>query len=198
MRRDPKKVGLEISWNDLYDFYNCRGLRIAYLKILASLWNIEVSSMAEIGVYRGNSSQSLRCCFPKASLYLIDPWVLYDAYRSPMAGPISKKAEDYEQAYLHVKEVFAKDPNVHILRKTSEEAASLVPDGLDLVFIDGNHDYEYVKQDIALWQPKIRKGGLLAGHDFCRDVFPGVVRAVEERFGEEIAIGPNHMWAIVV
>ena len=168
-------------------------------RFLAALWNIEVEvDRTKIGVYRGNSSQSLRCCFPKASLYLIDPWVLYDAYRSPTAGPISKKAEDYEQAYLYVKEVFSNDPKAQILRKTSLEAAALVPNDLDLVFIDGNHDYEYVKQDIALWQPKIRKGGILAGHDFNREIFPGVVRAVEERFGEEIAIGPDDVWAVVV
>lgn len=129
---------------------------------------------------------------------MIDPWTLYDAYRSPTAGPISERAEDYEQAYLHVKEVFAKDQNVQILRKTSAEAAGLVPGELDLVFIDGNHDYEYVKQDIELWQPKIRKGGLLAGHDFNRELHPGVVRAVTERFGEEIAIGSNDVWATLV
>ena len=36
----------------------------------------------------------------------------------------------------------------------------------DLVFIDGDHTYEATKQDIAIWWPRVRSGGLLCGHDF--------------------------------
>lgn len=41
-----------------------------------------------------------------------------------------------------------------------------IPDGsLDFVYIDGNHSEEYVRQDIRLWWPKVKIGGMLAGHD---------------------------------
>jgi predicted O-methyltransferase YrrM len=39
-------------------------------------------------------------------------------------------------------------------------------ESLDFVFIDGNHAYEWVVQDIALWSKKVRKGGIIYGHDF--------------------------------
>lgn len=52
------------------------------------------------------------------------------------------------------------------------------PRQYDLVFIDADHSYEAVKADIAAWTPKVRKGGVLAGHDY--GVFEGVTRAVNE------------------
>jgi predicted O-methyltransferase YrrM len=52
---------------------------------------------------------------------------------------------------------------------------------LDAVFIDADHAYESVSKDIDAWRPKLKAGGILAGHDFNPD-FPGVVRAVTERF----------------
>jgi predicted O-methyltransferase YrrM len=52
------------------------------------------------------------------------------------------------------------------LRRTSLEAASLFPDAsLDLVFLDGDHSYSQVRQDIQAWLPKVRPGGVLCGHD---------------------------------
>jgi predicted O-methyltransferase YrrM len=54
-----------------------------------------------------------------------------------------------------------------ILNGWSVEVAKTIPDGsLDFVFIDANHAYEYVVADIAAWAPKVRKGGIVYGHDF--------------------------------
>jgi len=52
-------------------------------------------------------------------------------------------------------------------KMTSREAAALMPDRIvDLVFLDGDHSYAAVKNDIQLWLPKLSDGGILAGHDF--------------------------------
>eukprot|EP00971_Amphidinium_carterae_P067679 1340279-Amphidinium_carterae.1 len=60
---------------------------------------------------------------------------------------------------------------------TSALAAGTVPDGsLDMVFLDADHTYKGVKQDIELWWRKVRHGGILAGHDYSHQ-FPGVVHA---------------------
>lgn len=50
---------------------------------------------------------------------------------------------------------------------------------LDFCFIDAAHNYESVKADINAWQPKVKPGGILAGHDYC-DSWPGVKKAVDE------------------
>lgn len=80
---------------------------------------------------------------------------------------------------------------VRPVRMTSTEAAQSYPDNsLDFVFIDADHTYEAVKQDIEAWWPKVKPGGILAGHDYNpgpdeNGVDYGVGRAVRERF-------PNH------
>ena len=107
---------------------------------------------------------------------------------------------------------------VRQLIMSSEDAATLSQDQqFDLVFIDGNHSYAQTKSDISLWQLKVRKGGILCGHDCeCRPVgelgqmvraapdvdaipgegtrfsviHPGVVLAVEEAFS-----GRAHLWS---
>ena len=49
---------------------------------------------------------------------------------------------------------------------TSVEASKLYEnESLDFVFIDACHEYSCVKEDIIAWYPKIKKGGVLAGHD---------------------------------
>ena len=71
-----------------------------------------------------------------------------------------------------------------IVMSDSVTAASRYADkSLDFVFIDAEHAYPYVSRDIDAWLPKVRKGGIISGHDFTLE-FPGVIQAVTERFSE--------------
>jgi SAM-dependent methyltransferase len=70
---------------------------------------------------------------------------------------------------------------INPIRMTSIDASKLYEDNsLDFVFIDASHEYEDVKADILAWLPKVKIGGILAGHDY--DNFEGVNRAVDEIF----------------
>ena len=76
-------------------------------------------------------------------------------------------------------------PIFTVINLTSKEASKVVQNNLDLVFIDASHNYESVKEDINLWLPKVKKGGILCGHDYgdirgCREV----KKAVDEVLGE--------------
>jgi predicted O-methyltransferase YrrM len=55
-------------------------------------------------------------------------------------------------------------------------------DSLDFAFIDADHSYAAVSRDIDAWLPKVRKGGIIAGHDYCNWPGFGVIEAVTERF----------------
>lgn len=166
-----------------------------YLKFLAEQNQIEVRTIVEIGVWKGENAYVLRHLFPDAHFYLIDPWKLTKDYVEK-GGPPSEVQEDYDYLYKVVKAVYKDDAQVSVIRKTSIEGAKDVPDEVDLVFIDGNHDYDAVKEDIATWRKKVRKGGILSGHDFQRD-FPGVMRAVDESLKGKYIVGNGGVWATI-
>lgn len=74
----------------------------------------------------------------------------------------------------------------------SARAAEIFADGgVRFAFIDADHSTEAVRRDIAAWRPKIRAGGILAGHDRLRD---SVNRAVREAFGNYQTSGPEAWW----
>ena len=83
---------------------------------------------------------------------------------------------------------------VTIIVKDSVEAAGYYGDAsLEFVFIDADHTYEGVKRDIQAWLPKIKSGGILAGHDFR---WEGVGKAVRELLPNTIEYpgNPDCFW----
>jgi len=128
------------------------------------------SIIAEIGVLDGeHAAEILQYCKPK-ELWLIDPWENYDTYQR------------YCGNYEKVKKLFANNKSVKIVKNYSAEASKLFEDHyFDVVYIDGNHSYDYVKADIAHWLPKVKKDGFICGDDFNLQAgWPGVYRAVAE------------------
>lgn len=116
----------------------------------------------EIGVYKGEFSEK----FAKAGLklYAIDPWLSYNDYGDPKKP---SETDFFNSLYEHTKRVLAPYPNCTIIRKTSMEAAKDFADrSLDFVYIDGNHQFKYVAEDIAEWSKKVKVGGVICGHDY--------------------------------
>ncbi len=85
-----------------------------------------------------------------------------------------------------------------LIRADTVQAAQEFEDGsVDFVFVDADHTYEAVLADIDAWLPKIRSGGQMLGHDWGSPGFPGVARAVRERFGEPRTYA-DYVWAVDV
>jgi len=82
-----------------------------------------------------------------------------------------------------------------LIRKSSSDAAKeFEQESVDLVFIDANHSYESVKNDIDLWLPKVKRGGVLSGHDYSIGFF-GVIQAVSEKLGtDNIVVKSDATW----
>lgn len=117
---------------------------------------------AEIGVESGRFSQEICQQMPGVHLLCVDAWAAYPSYREHVTQ--SKVDGLFEAAQERLKPY-----HVTFIRKFSVEAAATVPDGsLDFAYVDANHRFEYVVEDIAAWLPKVRKGGIIAGHDYCR------------------------------
>lgn len=114
---------------------------------------------AEIGVYKGEFTEKL--CKAGLKIYGIDPYIVYKNYRK------HPKEIDYEEMYGMAKKLEEKY-DCHIIRKTSMEATDDIPDeSLDFVYIDGNHSIPYIIEDIYEWNKKVKKGGIISGHDYC-------------------------------
>jgi hypothetical protein len=111
---------------------------------------------AEIGVYRGEYSEIICKANPKVKLYAIDSWINYGDFALRGMG----QAKDQAQTRL-------KDFDVDCLHMDSIAASQMFVDGaLDFVYIDGNHDFLHVAQDLFYWTRKVRPGGIVAGHDY--------------------------------
>jgi predicted O-methyltransferase YrrM len=85
---------------------------------------------------------------------------------------------------------------IHMRKSDSARAALAYPDAyFDFVFIDADHTYDAVKLDINAWWPKVKMGGVLAGHDWVNE-FPGVEKAVREKFETIRFIPPRSWWVL--
>lgn len=154
------------------------------------LKNREHNIGAEIGVLRGAVAKYLLGNMESLeNLICVDPWVEYPDYKKAIGKKKIEKT-DFEDIYQKFLSNVKKYKNkVTIYRMFSSEAARYIEDeSLDFIFIDANHTYEYIKEDIELWYPKVKKGGLVSGHDYKKSskIQPDydVNRAVEEFFGK--------------
>lgn len=134
----------------------------------------------EIGVYRGENAVFILSTLPIKKLFLIDPYLEYEGIKKDNIGFNNHTQANFDNDFRMAKKRLIKfKDRVEFIIKKSEDAAEDVPYGLDFVYIDGNHNYEFVKRDIELYYPKVKRGGSLGGDNF-ESIFPGVARAVLE------------------
>ena len=122
----------------------------------------------EIGVWKGEFSTLIRRYVRPKKLHLIDPWIFDPKYPDRMyGGKIAKNQGDMDRIFRSVQEKFADDPTVIIHRGPS---AVVLPkfndDYFDWIYIDGNHSYEFVLDDLQMCLAKVRSGGVITGDDY--------------------------------
>lgn len=131
---------------------------------------------AEIGVEQGVFSEII-CQTPGVKkLYSIDAWRAYRGYRDHTR---QTKLDRFYEITLRRLAAY----NCEIIRKFSADAAAnFVDESIDFVYIDANHDYNHVYEDLTLWSKKVKQGGIVSGHDYIRrkgqKLFYAVIQAV--------------------
>jgi hypothetical protein len=134
----------------------------------------------EVGVQGGGFAALMLERTNPQKLFLIDCWQHQDSHVYDDAEA-NVPDNEQEKLYQETKRRFAHDSRVVILRQFSKDAVGQFDDeSLDWVYIDANHGYEAIKEDLALWWPKVKKGGILSGHDYAVRPSFGVVQAVNE------------------
>jgi SAM-dependent methyltransferase len=123
----------------------------------------------EIGTDQGEFAEVLVETNPNLKLACIDPWKA-QAYE-PNEQPESRENQEFFDKRFQetVSRLFSYRGRVNLIRTTSMDAVQdFENNSLDFVYIDGNHDFLNVTQDIHFWLKKVRPGGILSGHDFVR------------------------------
>ncbi|KKN67378.1 hypothetical protein LCGC14_0462420 [marine sediment metagenome] len=142
----------------------------------------------EIGVLDGWNALDMLENLPIKKLYLIDPYMAYTNYEEYNENQNKSQQVLEEKRNIAIKVLKKYEDKIKFIRRFSEVAINDFKDNsLDFVYIDGNHQYEYVKKDIELYFLKIKKGGILGGHDYylCDESKKsncGVVKAVRKIF----------------
>lgn len=171
-----------VSWGGSYVVVS-KLIRTKKLKILA-----------EIGVGYGGNAENLLNNKDVQKLYGVDPFAHDDNAKSVM----NVSQGDFDDIHRFVMQKLSPFSNrFELIRKPSVEAANDVPDNLDFIYIDGNHSYQGVFDDLCAWFKKVKIGGIIAGHDYNHPALPDIKKAVDEffrRFGWEIHMEDNFVW----
>lgn len=144
----------------------------------------DIYAMAEVGSWQGGSA----CIFAPFvhRLHCIDIW------------------DDWEGAYKGLYDEFINNTKsfasrIIVHRKPSLMAVNDFVDGeLDMVYLDGLHDFGMVVSEIKAYTPKIRKGGYIAGHDWGRENegISDVTQAVAHVFGKPDKTFCDSSWVV--
>jgi len=125
----------------------------------------------EVGVAFGGYSRIILDKWKGKRLFLVDPWEKQDdaVYREQ-----TNKDDKFADWYINAQRLAEQDSRVTLLKMLSVEGAKKFADGfLDVCYLDGNHSYEAVIDDLKAWWPKVRNGGLLGGHDWLNKMDEG-------------------------
>ena len=116
--------------------------------------------IAEIGTERGLFARALAKYNPEATIYCVDAWTPFKGYRDHVNR---KKLEEFYQVAKHRLAPY----NCKIIRQFSLDAVRDFDDEtLDAVYIDADHSFQAVTNDICEWGKKVKRGGIISGHDF--------------------------------
>lgn len=134
----------------------------------------------EVGSWKGRSASFLGVEIINSGkpikLYCVDTW---KGSKEHQDMDCVKNDSLYEEFIFNTKPI---ESVIIPLRMSSTQAATQFEDNsIDFVFLDAAHEYEAIKADIEAWYPKVKPGGLFAGHDYAiYGAYPGVYNAVNE------------------
>ncbi len=148
------------------------------------LWLYETAKgrpkILELGSWKGRSTHALLSGNKKGTVTAVDTW----KGSKDLHDHTSWMAQQEDILGIFLKNVGDFGNLAFIQMKGHEAADHIKDDSMDMVFIDAGHSYEEVKQDIADWLPKVKRGGILCGHDYLPGTWMGVIQAVDEAFGK--------------
>ena len=128
------------------------------------------SKLVEVGVWKGDFSRQIWNISSPKLLILVDSWTFDEKVRGcapQVNGEEPLNQHFFDQAKNDTFNKFENIQNVHILDLNSQDASIKYEDNFfDYVYIDAEHTYEAVTNDLKVWYPKLKKNGILFGDDY--------------------------------
>jgi hypothetical protein len=140
----------------------------------------------EVGTYVGFYAKTILDNWP-GHLYCVDVWKELSKNEYPFLI-IESLTELIAETFNNLKGL---EDRCTLIRSKSVKASEMFYDNFfDFIYIDANHDYKFVKEDLECWWPKLRSGGIFCGHDFIGDWNPNFVN---ENGNVHVYIGERYM-----
>lgn len=149
-----------------------------YINKLIEYYQYKEIIGVEIGVYKGFNAKDILDYLNIKMLYLIDPYLGYKEENKDRCQDYINNAKN--EMLVRMKPYKNK---IKLIYKKSNKAIDEIPNNLDFIYIDGSHLYKNVLQDLHLYYPKLKEGGVIIGDDYI-DRHPGVIKAVDEFFNK--------------
>ncbi len=155
----------------------------------------------EVGVWKGTSAVYMGVEIVNSKKQIkfdcIDTFEGSDEHNDKNSSIYEPLLETKDGLYNHFLDNIAPLKDVITpIRKASIEASELYKDAsLDLVFIDAAHDYDNVCADIKAWLPKVKPGGILAGHDIHH---PPIQQALKDVLQNDYLFTNENIWVFKV
>ena len=129
------------------------------------------STIVEVGSWKGKSTAYLGVevvnSGKKIKVFAVDTWKGSTAEAAHQNDKYVKEDKLYDLFCSNIAPINEHGPIIKPFQCCSVEAANYFTDrSLDVVFIDASHEYQDVCDDIAAWLPKVKSGGIIAGHDY--------------------------------
>ncbi len=145
-----------------------------------------MKKLCEVGVHQGRNLRKLLATGPTL-MVAVDIWSDDGVQSHNDTGHPQERLDKY---YADALSLRATNECLLVMREYSVKAAEVFPrEHFDFVYIDADHTYEAVRDDVRAWWPKVRMGGVLSGHDYTKAHQPtqvpfGVIQAVDEFVAE--------------
>lgn len=137
---------------------------------------------AEIGVFEGEFSKLIIDTVQPKKFYMVD--LFTGSMVSGDKNGNNMKTISLDESYNRLIEQYKSNDKVDVFKGKSQDFFKEIEDNsLDFIYIDGDHSYEGAKVDLQNAFHKVKKGGLICGHDYTSR-FQGVVDAVNQFVSE--------------
>ncbi len=151
----------------ILDKYNLHGLpspirlpEVGRLKLYQLFGELGYKNGAEIGVWAGQNAKQMLQEIPGLKMLLVDPFTNYPYSSRNWKPELMSKLRTMAHKAM-------RNRNAVFMEMISEDAIRQISDSsLDFVYIDGDHTYDFCMLDMILWYRKVRKGGIMSGHDY--------------------------------